>query len=266
MYKFLTLTDFGAIFYDQIITLQKKVVVVLVALACLIPKQSIGQYNLNTTRETILLGTGVGLTTTGYLFLSKYPKLSDQQVADFYQTPKDFTFKFDRWATQQSSKKAKKWSDVLLFTAIVPPLVLLFDPPKVDDVRRTQGIMLLQTTLLNWGVTNIAKRTARRPRPYMYHDDLFNFPMTTRRKSNSRQSFFSGHTSTTAAFYFFTATTFSQYRPDSQWKPYVWGTSIAVPALTGFLRVKAGKHFPTDVLVGYAVGALVGVLIPKIHK
>ncbi|MEM6318491.1 MAG: phosphatase PAP2 family protein [Bacteroidota bacterium] len=243
----------------------KTVLVLFMGLTYFLPKLSIGQYSLNTPREIVLLGTGAGMAGTGFLFLNDFPELSDDELVNLYQTPKEFKFKFDKWATTQSSKKAKKWSDALLFSSIVPPLVLLLDQPKTDDIRRTQGVMMLQTTFLNWGLTNLAKRTARRPRPYMYSDDLFHFPMTTRRTANSRQSFFSGHTSTTAAFYFFTATTFSQYYPDSQWKPYVWSTSIAIPALTGLLRVKAGKHFPTDVLVGYAVGALVGIIIPKIH-
>jgi membrane-associated phospholipid phosphatase len=235
-------------------------------LIVIFPNKATGQYSLNTARETALIGTGAGLTATGFLFLNDFPDLSDQQIEDYYTTPKQFTFKFDKWATKQSSKKAKKWSDILLFSSILPPLALLIDQPKADDVRKKQGLMLLQTTLLNWGLTNVAKRTFRRPRPYMYSDDLYNFSLDTRRTPNSRQSFFSGHTSTTAAFYFFTAKTFSRYYPESSMKPFVWSTSIAIPALTGFLRVKAGKHFPTDVIIGYAVGALVGILIPELHQ
>ncbi|MBT8218659.1 MAG: phosphatase PAP2 family protein, partial [Bacteroidia bacterium] len=47
--------------------------------------------------------------------------------------------------------------------------------------------------------------------------------------------------------------------------PVVWTTAIAVPALTGLLRTRAGKHFYTDVIVGFVVGAAVGYLIPEIH-
>jgi membrane-associated phospholipid phosphatase len=30
--------------------------------------------------------------------------------------------------------------------------------------------------------------------------------------------------------------------------------------------MEAGKHFLTDVIVGYTIGATVGVLVPQLHK
>ena len=32
------------------------------------------------------------------------------------------------------------------------------------------------------------------------------------------------------------------------------------------MRIKAGKHFLTDNLIGYGVGAAAGILIPELHK
>ncbi len=46
----------------------------------------------------------------------------------------------------------------------------------------------------------------------------------------------------------------------------LWSFSAYIPALTGYFRVKAGKHFTTDVMAGYAVGAFTGWLIPHLHK
>lgn len=39
-----------------------------------------------------------------------------------------------------------------------------------------------------------------------------------------------------------------------------------MPAAVAYYRIEAGKHFLTDNLVGYAVGATVGVLVPQLHK
>ena len=39
-----------------------------------------------------------------------------------------------------------------------------------------------------------------------------------------------------------------------------------IPAITGYLRVKAGKHYPTDTIAGYLLGATAGILIPQLHK
>ena len=74
------------------------------------------------------------------------------------------------------------------------------------------------------------------------------------------------HTSLSAAGSFFAARVFSDYYPDSKWKPVVWGAAVAIPAVTGYLRVRGGRHFPTDVIAGYAVGALAGWGVPALHK
>lgn len=225
------------------------------------------QYSLDIGIEVALFGTAASLTATEYLFFNDFTPLSDEEIQNFYTTtPNTFTFKFDQWATKQSSKTARTISDVFLRTSVIPPLLLIFDRPNANDDRKTQTIMALETFALTASLTNLSKKVVRRPRPFMYNDDLFKFPLEMRRTKNARMSFFSGHTSLTTAMYFFTATTFSEYYPNSPWKPWVWTSSISIPALTGFLRVKAGKHFPTDILVGYMVGALIGgVLVPALH-
>ncbi len=83
---------------------------------------------------------------------------------------------------------------------------------------------------------------------------------------NTRRSFFSGHTSHVAASTFFTAKVLTDINPDGSNNSLYWITAATIPAITGYLRVKGGKHFPTDVIVGYAVGALVGILVPELHK
>lgn len=83
---------------------------------------------------------------------------------------------------------------------------------------------------------------------------------------SARYSFFSGHTSSAAAMSFFTAKVFSDYFPDSKWKPLVWTMAATLPALTGYFRIKGGKHYPTDVIMGYTVGALIGFFVPYIHQ
>lgn len=39
-----------------------------------------------------------------------------------------------------------------------------------------------------------------------------------------------------------------------------------MPAITGYLRYKAGYHFLSDNILGYVIGAGTGILIPKMHK
>ena len=65
---------------------------------------------------------------------------------------------------------------------------------------------------------------------------------------------------------FFTAKTLSDYTNRSGVQAVAWTGAILLPAATGFFRYQAGNHFPTDVVVGYVVGAAVGIIVPHIHK
>ena len=81
---------------------------------------------------------------------------------------------------------------------------------------------------------------------------------------------FSGHTSFTAAISFYFAKVMNDYHPQYE-KPVIklrYGPiSAAIPAATGYLRVKGGASiFTTDAISGYVFGAFVGWLIPELHK
>ena len=64
----------------------------------------------------------------------------------------------------------------------------------------------------------------------------------------------------------FAATVWSDLNPKSKWTPWVWAGAVELPSYTAWQRVPAGKHFPTDVLVGLAVGAVLGRLVPVLHR
>jgi undecaprenyl-diphosphatase len=130
------------------------------------------------------------------------------------------------------------------------------------------GVLYVETLTVTMAVTNLAKVAVRRPRPLAYtaaaqHKDDPGYSNTD---TDSSLSFFSGHTSTTAALAA-TATYLAFARSPRSVRP--WLTLIAGTALTsfvGFERVRAGKHFPTDVLAGAMAGAGVGLLVPHLHR
>jgi len=83
---------------------------------------------------------------------------------------------------------------------------------------------------------------------------------------DARESFFSGHTSVSAASCVFAAEVFCAIKPNSRWKPWVRGGSFVLPATVGFLSYRTGKHFPTDVLTGWVIGSFIGWAIPQLHR
>jgi len=168
---------------------------------------------------------------------------------------------FNRNATENWSPKSALHSDILALSAQVLP-TLIFLNQKGRNEFLAIGHIYAQSTLLTLSATDFTKTLVRRDRPYMYGDKA---PMRDRISPSARFSFFSGHTSLTASQCFLTAKMFSEMYPNSPNKSLVWSGAIIYPAVVGYLRIRAGKHFPTDVIVGYLVGGLIGYLTPHFH-
>lgn len=215
-------------------------------------------YQLDGTKDGIILGTSISLLTFAEL---KYKKIQPLSYEELSQLNRDDIWAIDRPATFNRSLMAKKWSDGLLYSSLAPPLSVVFSGPK-DGIGRS-SVLLLETLLVNTAITDFTKVLVRRKRPYLYNE----FTEAKKKLSKkSRMSFFSGHTSTVTAMYFLSAKLFEDYNPDSRYRSTVWTTAVLIPATTGLLRVKAGKHYFTDVLTGFLVGGAIGYLIPEIHK
>lgn len=124
------------------------------------------------------------------------------------------------------------------------------------------GSMWFQANLSSLMLTEVVKNSVQRNRPFAYNDQA---PLAERLDADVRKSFFSGHSSITACNAVFAAKIWSDMHPNSRYKPLVWTAAAVVPAYVAAQRVRAGKHYPSDVLVGLAVGAAVGYIIPQIH-
>ena len=64
----------------------------------------------------------------------------------------------------------------------------------------------------------------------------------------------------------FTGEWFSEMYPQSPFRGVVWAGALSAAALEGVLRIAAGKHYPTDVVVGALVGSGVSLAVIEIHK
>jgi hypothetical protein len=103
-----------------------------------------------------------------------------------------------------------------------------------------------------------------RLRPMVYYTELDTAARTT---DNNRNSLYSGHTADVAACSFFTAKIYCDYHPELGNNKYlVYGAAAIPPLLMSYFRLGALKHFPTDLVVGLGMGALVGILVPELHR
>ncbi len=158
--------------------------------------------------------------------------------------------------------RADKLSDYAMYASGGLTVALLAGRQTRHDFGKI-SLLFAETMLVNQGLTNVTKASFKRSRPYVLNPEWSpDRPVY----SGDRSSMISGHTSGAAAGAFFFARVFSDYYPESKLKPYVWVTAATLPAITGYLRVRAAKHFPSDVVAGYALGAAVGYLVPTLHK
>ena len=171
---------------------------------------------------------------------------------------------FDRFATSKNSSSAQNASDFLLTGVLVLPAIFLSHHHTRKDLIPLI-VMPVEAILINYSLTEISKRLVSRTRPLAYNPD---FPLEDKLEENARLSFFSGHTSHTATLSFLIAKVMTDYHPHANkgFKIGIWSFAALVPATTGYLRIRAGRHFPTDTIAGFVAGGLVGVLVPHFHK
>jgi len=171
---------------------------------------------------------------------------------------------FDEIALDNLSESSDDLSDIIRSGATILPLYFLLNHHTREDILPLIG-MGAEVFTISFGINILAKNVVNRTRPLTFNPQA---TLEKRTEIDARRSFYSGHTAHTAAFTFFMAKVISDYHPHAPkaFKAGLWSFSAVVPALSAWLRVRAGKHFPTDVITGYIAGAAIGYLIPHLHK
>jgi membrane-associated phospholipid phosphatase len=221
----------------------------------------VAQKNYGLQWRTDLSVTGIILASnlTGLAIGQHIEPLSAAKIASLDRKNVNV---LDRPATYWLHGKEDRASNVVLKGATIAPVVLLAFK-KIRKEAVVISVLYLETFTLTLGLTQLTKNLVKRSRPYAYNPEA---SQESRQQVDARRSFFSGHTSSTATSCFFAAKVWTDLHPDSPWKPAVWSAAATIPAVMGLLRMRAGRHFFTDVAAGYAVGAAVGWLVPELHK
>ena len=165
---------------------------------------------------------------------------------------------FDRWVIGYASDAVDTVSTVTAGLAMVAPLAVdLVDvgpsTPFLEDF-----VVIAQTELVNGALVTLAKYTVQRPIPRVYSPAL---PAVVSSPADYR-SFYSGHTSSTFAALTAMSMTWTLRHGDAWWP---WVVTGVVGSSVALERLFAGRHFPSDVVVGAAAGTLVGLAVPWLH-
>lgn len=223
------------------------------------PNEFKSPYQFSWKKDTPIIGTSLAAYGAGIILQSRSRQLNTAEILNLNRS---IIPRFDRIASFKYSSEAAGISSMLFKSSYVLPSLFLL---KKDSKKAFGHIFLLyqETILLTHSLSYLTQRSVGRIRPFVYNE-LAN--LDKKLKKNAGYSFFSKQTAITTANYFLFAKVFADFYPDSKWKPYIWGSAALFPAVTGWLSVEGGKHFYSDVLTGYAVGALIGFMVPHFHK
>jgi membrane-associated phospholipid phosphatase len=238
-----------------------KTITLIIAIVLFIPDLVFAQspYQCSWQKDGTLIGAGSATAAVGLFF---YKSVTAPALSEVSQLSGDAVNWFDRSAVNQYSKSAASASDILYGIAAAAPLFLFTDQSMSNDWR-TITLMYIETWSFIGGTSMLSKGLIPRYRPYEYNP---NVPQDKKLTSDAKMSFFSNHTTTAFASAVFLSTVYSDYHPNSEWKPYIWAGSLLTASIVGYLRYAAGEHFPTDILVGAVAGSAIGYAIPWMHR
>lgn len=221
-------------------------------------------FSINPVSDIVLTGSGAGLSIVLSLILSTGEiRPSPLTPGDQYKL-----LSIDRVAVTQSiDPNAGTYSNIGLYAAAGFALLdpLLSGVRDGWDAGVVDAVMYAESVSLTEVLTDLTKISVRRPRPidYIQCEQAVSQACSS---TDLELSFFSGHAATVASISG-TATYLAFIR--SPHSPRPWLTLAAGTMLTAFVsyeRVRAGAHFPTDVIAGSLVGGSIGVIVPHLHR
>jgi membrane-associated phospholipid phosphatase len=176
----------------------------------------------------------------------------------------DAWFRFEAPVNGYMSATAASWSDRLVFTTLAVP-VFAEVGNGVDRQLANHAIVYGQTIgfqlLLDVGV----KHAVRRARPYTHNCDPRVEEFRCSQGAEANLSFYSGHSSTAFAAALSGSYLFAAKTDDAWSRRIVWFSELGFAAATAHLRVRAGMHYYSDVIVGTLVGTAFGLAVPYLH-
>ncbi len=151
-------------------------------------------------------------------------------------------------------------SDVLLLTSVVIPVIA--QSGEGGTLFGNSMLVYGETLTLSLFLNSAVKYTVRRARPYTHNPSPLVAKAMEGHRGDENLSFYSGHASTAFSAFVSGGLLYSATHDDPEGRRALWGAQAAIAAATAHLRVRAGKHYYSDVVVGAVVGSAFGALVP----
>ena len=226
-------------------------------------------FDIDPVADSAMIAVSLGFAGTLEL-INSTGEIRPQQIAPNFS--RSNLFFIDRAAVAQTpDPKASGYSNIGLGAAVA----FAFIDPILSGVREksvqtglADAFMYAEGISFTMAMTNIVKMAVRRPRPIAYIDAEAHQGEVgyTNNSTDSALSFFSGHAAITATVGA-TATYLAFARAPHSARPWItFGVATALTTFVSIERVRAGKHFPTDVIAGSIAGAGIGIVVPHLHR
>jgi hypothetical protein len=165
-------------------------------------------------------------------------------------------FAIDDRVRDNYSPRASILSDTTLALSVVLPAAYTLGTATDGETRKESGLLVGESVALTLAATSLTKVIVARPRPYTYSKDLRARSKVESAGRDAYRSFFSGH----SAIAFAAVTSAGLLAHED--RGLVLGSGAFLAATTANLRVRAGKHFYSDVAIGAVIGTAIGTLVP----
>ncbi len=218
-------------------------------------------------QETALLVVGAAGQLTGQYRLSNMDPVRPEELDRADLLP------FDRWVAGTWNPRAAAASDGLVWgvggAMLYADLWHAFagsgtEPAAHRSFRPFLEDALILAQAFAWNsALNLHVRAARiHPRPFVYGTHA---PAPERSKREAAGSFYSGHASAAFLGAVYVSMVYPRRHSDFAHAEWLWAGSLTAATGVAALRVAAGKHYPSDVVAGAAMGSLVAWGLVQLH-
>lgn len=222
-----------------------------------------------TGRDAAILAGGAAAFGLGSFVLHS----RTQEVPPSGLDPADIALDWDRNSLALPNPDALSGSNLALGASLLSPSAVYVAFGGSETSWAGAGRLWTveaEAALVAGGITALLKRAASRPRPYAYLSDTQrpDDPAYDVTGEDAFASMPSGHATVAWASALSGATYLAFARPDLPGSVHALGGALAggFATATCVLRVDAGQHFPSDVVVGSLVGGVTAVGMAYLNR